>query len=580
MNTPKLIISILALVFSFTNLNAQTATPAPAYKAGLQLSLRAGYDFLPMYENNTPYIDYKGGLELGSTLEYYWRWFGLGADVDYITNRPKSIYPTNNLVYLGTPVTTFNLQEAKITRLFYGIGPSFRYQPTSRFAATLGLRGGLANIKGGRTELEGVSSLGNTVLNFHAGYNQKNVVSAKAQLQFDYFFNHFLGLHLGAYYLRHFGVKERVDPIHGFSASYYPFSGREESISITQERPEIREEPCDCAISSVGAFAGITFKFSPIKRGTTQKCNACDVFSLAVTARDKYTKEILPNTDVALTNPKGEIVQTGRTNNFGVVTFNNIVPDDYVINGLLYDVKLDPATAMKSEFVSRETLQKEILYSDQNFILKGKTVMCNTTTPLSGVTVVLKNLQAAEQKNTLTGANGEFLFHLNQQATFQIHGKKENFFSQTETITTSDFNRNTTLFIKLEICMEEVDCDKAIKLNNIHYDLDKYFLREESKKELDRLVQFMVDNPGVRVEVRSHTDSRASNSYNETLSQNRANAAVDYLVSQGISRSRLVGKGYGETQLLNGCTDGVNCSEAQHQLNRRTEMKVICPGRN
>jgi len=76
--------------------------------------------------------------------------------------------------------------------------------------------------------------------------------------------------------------------------------------------------------------------------------------------------------------------------------------------------------------------------------------------------------------------------------------------------------------------------------------------------------------------VSSHTDSRGSDGYNQTLSQNRANAAVDYVVSQGIARSRIYGTGYGETRLLNTCADGVSCSEAQHQMNRRTEMKVIC----
>jgi len=87
----------------------------------------------------------------------------------------------------------------------------------------------------------------------------------------------------------------------------------------------------------------------------------------------------------------------------------------------------------------------------------------------------------------------------------------------------------------------------------------------------------MKDNPEVKVELASHTDSRASDSYNMTLSQNRANAAVEYLVAQGISRDRLIPVGYGERKLLNKCKDGVPCSEEEHQLNRRTEMKIICP---
>ena len=87
----------------------------------------------------------------------------------------------------------------------------------------------------------------------------------------------------------------------------------------------------------------------------------------------------------------------------------------------------------------------------------------------------------------------------------------------------------------------------------------------------------MTDNPGVKVEVGSHTDCRSSFKYNQTLSQNRANASVAYIVSQGISKDRISGKGYGEMKLLNECADGVKCTEEQHSINRRTEMKVICP---
>jgi outer membrane protein OmpA-like peptidoglycan-associated protein len=154
---------------------------------------------------------------------------------------------------------------------------------------------------------------------------------------------------------------------------------------------------------------------------------------------------------------------------------------------------------------------------------------------------------------------------------------KENYFSQIETISTKEFNRNSTLFIKLEVCMDEVDCGKSLNLKNIFYDLNKFNINEQAKKELNRLVQFMQDNPNTKVEISSHTDSRDTNTYNQTLSQNRANAAVDYVISQGINGSRIIGVGYGETRLLNKCADGVECTETQHQLNRRTEMKVICP---
>ncbi|SRX55235.1 hypothetical protein [Aequorivita sp. CIP111184] len=87
-----------------------------------QFSPRVGYDF-PTYDNNTPYIDYKSGLDLGLSIDYYWRWLGLGFDFDYIKNKPESTYPTTSLYSSGTLLTDFSLSEDDIIRIFYGIGP-------------------------------------------------------------------------------------------------------------------------------------------------------------------------------------------------------------------------------------------------------------------------------------------------------------------------------------------------------------------------------------------------------------------------------------------------------------------------
>jgi outer membrane protein OmpA-like peptidoglycan-associated protein len=85
----------------------------------------------------------------------------------------------------------------------------------------------------------------------------------------------------------------------------------------------------------------------------------------------------------------------------------------------------------------------------------------------------------------------------------------------------------------------------------------------------------MKDNPGARVELRSHTDCRGTGSYNLSLSDKRAKSAMKYLSSRGIDSGRMEYKGYGETVLVNGCKDGVDCSEEKHQENRRTEFKVL-----
>lgn len=122
----------------------------------------------------------------------------------------------------------------------------------------------------------------------------------------------------------------------------------------------------------------------------------------------------------------------------------------------------------------------------------------------------------------------------------------------------------------------EVGDDLAKLLNIIiYFDLDKYNIREDAQVELEKLVVVMKENPGISIDVRSHTDSRASDSYNMTLSANRAKSTVEYLVSRGIDKSRLTGRGYGETELVNWCANGVDCSEEEHQQNRRSEFIVV-----
>ena len=85
----------------------------------------------------------------------------------------------------------------------------------------------------------------------------------------------------------------------------------------------------------------------------------------------------------------------------------------------------------------------------------------------------------------------------------------------------------------------------------------------------------MKAKPGIRIELNSHTDARGSASANQDLSQRRAQSVVDYLVSKGISKNRLVANGFGETKLKNGCADGSECTEDQHAQNRRTEFRVL-----
>ncbi|NID12807.1 OmpA family protein [Fibrivirga algicola] len=114
-----------------------------------------------------------------------------------------------------------------------------------------------------------------------------------------------------------------------------------------------------------------------------------------------------------------------------------------------------------------------------------------------------------------------------------------------------------------------------LTIDNIYYDRGKSKIRRDAALELDRVVYMLKRYPGITIEMRSHTDSRSKAMYNKTLSTNRAKAAVAYLASKGVTLNRMKAMGYGESVLVNGCKDGVNCTEKQHQQNRRTEVKIL-----
>ncbi len=618
------------MIISFAQvLKAQTTDNLNSY---WQISGRVGYDF-PTYKHDFKYIKYKGGMMGGLSINKFWNNWGFQIDGDYMKNDvytqlPDLKFLTYNVTTGMWSVDTYASEEVhkkNITRMFFGAGPAYKWRSASnKMTVDAALMGGLGIIDGGEILSLGVKKLGKKdILAYHSGFDNAKTPTLKAQVRMNYFFTPNFGFHLGAYYMNHFGAKESqkqqilrdlgyVTGTPAWGTYYYEVDRGTKDVSYAtgtatptegflpnSGKDRIWEQGVDenrkMNISSIGVFAGLTYRFGksgekpkptvevcPVcgKDHKPQCCATCGC-KITVTARDKFTREVLDNTSVVLTDMSGNVVESGVTNSFGVVTFDNVKQDNYMVKGKLYDVELEKASIAKGEFdqclKGGSPIQKEILYTDENFIIKGKVVVCNTNTPLDDVNVTLKNNMAGIQKTTNSNAAGEFIFHAVQNTNYSIYGKKGNYFSETETLLTKDYDRNKTLFIKLEMCMEQVDCGKAIRLENILYDLDKYFIRPDAKPELNRLVQFMKDNPSVKVELSSHTDSRASAAYNRTLSQNRANAAVDYIVTQGVERARLVGVGYGESKLLNECADNVKCSEEAHQLNRRTEFKVICP---
>ncbi|WP_048922354.1 OmpA family protein [Rufibacter radiotolerans] len=192
--------------------------------------------------------------------------------------------------------------------------------------------------------------------------------------------------------------------------------------------------------------------------------------------------------------------------------------------------------------------------------------------PLTDVRLKLTPQNTQDSTVAFSDRNGEYKFGVQKGTTYNLVGDKYGFLTQSalvkiDTVKLADTTRVTLIFDKSQK-------NQAIAMDNIYYDLDKWDIRPDAAKELDKLVQMLKDNPSIKIELGSHTDSREGLGYNQVLSERRAQSAVEYLVTQGISRNRLTWKGYGETVLVNGCADGVECTEDQHQQNRRTEFKI------
>jgi peptidoglycan-associated lipoprotein len=172
-----------------------------------------------------------------------------------------------------------------------------------------------------------------------------------------------------------------------------------------------------------------------------------------------------------------------------------------------------------------------------------------------------------------TDSLGRYKFDLDSDQEYYVKGVKTDFRNaEIEEVSSVGLNKSTVL--KKDLLLDPIELFKEIKLANIYYDLDRSEIRKDAAFELDKLVRIMKENPSIWIELGSHTDSRANDKYNLKLSQARADAAVKYIINKGIDRFRISAKGYGETRLLNSCTNGKNCTEEQHQENRRTEFKI------
>lgn len=200
-----------------------------------------------------------------------------------------------------------------------------------------------------------------------------------------------------------------------------------------------------------------------------------------------------------------------------------------------------------------------------------------TGLPIPNSFVTLYNPKGEKVRRIETLADGTFFFNLECGITYHISGDKFGYFEKKEVVTTSQDNGFEN---SINISLEEKEFISKngkhyLNIKTIEFELNKADLKDDSKDELVKVVRLMDKFPSMIIEFGSHTDSRAPDGYNMQLSYRRARKTVQYLISLGVDPRRLTGKGYGETKLLNHCSNGVKCSELEHQQNKRTEFVVI-----
>jgi len=179
----------------------------------------------------------------------------------------------------------------------------------------------------------------------------------------------------------------------------------------------------------------------------------------------------------------------------------------------------------------------------------------------------------------VTDPSGIYTFGVECGKTYNVRAAKIDYTTKEQKITIPMVNKGKTdlpFALEKEACKVAVgdDLGKCFGIKMIYFDLDKYNIRPEAALDLEKILDVLNQNPTMKLDIRSHTDSRASFQYNEVLSDNRAKSTINWLVKNGVAPDRLSGKGYGETQLVNQCSDDVKCTEDEHQLNRRSEFII------
>lgn len=301
--------------------------------------------------------------------------------------------------------------------------------------------------------------------------------------------------------------------------------------------------------------------------------NRSILFSVTGTVTDAETGNPLPGTSVRLIPNKGQETQvtTDADGKYFLEMDENT--EYYVIAQKGGYVAQWRELNTAGQEPPQDFVQDFALEKGQTMLVEGTVIAKDTREPLADAFVrAIATEKREEVKTGRSRSDGKFLMVLDPKMDqYLLVGAKERYFSsRVELPVPSEVAGDTTLLATIEMIRYEVGA--LVKI--IYYEYDKSDITLTASKELYEIIYFLIDNPEAKVELSAHTDSRGSDRYNEKLSQRRAESAVEFITGRGVGKDRIAAKGYGEQQLVNNCRDGKNCSEAEHALNRRSEIRV------
>lgn len=211
--------------------------------------------------------------------------------------------------------------------------------------------------------------------------------------------------------------------------------------------------------------------------------------------------------------------------------------------------------------------------------LSGTVLDAQTNEALSDAKVILLDDKFQQIAEVVSGTDGTYNFDVKCNKTYHVRVGKKDYETSESPIVIQPSNDKSELNVKLEKQMKQIsvgtDLAKTLDIPIIYFDLDQSFIRNEAAFELEKVLAVLRQYPKMKIDVRSHTDSRQTEKYNMILSDKRAKATIGWFIKRGIAVSRITGKGYGESQLVNKCSDNVICTEEEHQLNRRSEFVIV-----